>query len=158
MVLEKRGNCCLSSRRCASTTRQRDKRLVFGVSLNIEEPHKTITTDLDFYWLGRVPCRSFKLVGTIVGIADYEARRVYTSKRRVRLVSIILLIQFFQLTMELLLLSAYIDLYHPRHLRKSALWWRNIRACPHHFRHLCLLSGFLCQLLEYPRASAKLSN
>lgn len=34
--------------------------------------------DLDFYWLGKFPCRTFKLVGTVVGIDDYEARRIYT--------------------------------------------------------------------------------
>lgn len=48
--------------------------------LGITEQVEWNTTDLDFYWLGRVPCRSVRLVGTIVGIRDYETRRMYSSK------------------------------------------------------------------------------
>ncbi|KAJ7149167.1 hypothetical protein C8R43DRAFT_1007396 [Mycena crocata] len=33
--------------------------------------------DADFFWLGRVPCRSVKVVGLIVGVQTYETRIVY---------------------------------------------------------------------------------
>jgi hypothetical protein len=33
--------------------------------------------DADFYWLGRVPCRTVKLVGLLVGVQTYETRIVY---------------------------------------------------------------------------------
>ena len=36
--------------------------------------------DHDFFWLGRVPCRSVKLVGMVVGVIIYEKRIIYTSK------------------------------------------------------------------------------
>ncbi|KAJ7218418.1 hypothetical protein GGX14DRAFT_516758 [Mycena pura] len=36
------------------------------------------TKDSEFYWLGRVPCRSVKLVGLLVGVQTYEARIVYS--------------------------------------------------------------------------------
>ncbi|KAF8800619.1 hypothetical protein BYT27DRAFT_7199774, partial [Phlegmacium glaucopus] len=32
----------------------------------------------DFFWLGRVPCRSVKLVGIVVGVIVYEKRIIYT--------------------------------------------------------------------------------
>ena len=35
--------------------------------------------DYDFFWLGRVPCRSVKLVGMVVGVIVYEKRIIYTS-------------------------------------------------------------------------------
>lgn len=35
--------------------------------------------DYDFNWLGRVPCRSVKIAGMVVGIKDYESKRIYTS-------------------------------------------------------------------------------
>jgi len=35
--------------------------------------------DYDFNWLGRVPCRSVKIAGMIIGIKDYESKRIYTS-------------------------------------------------------------------------------
>lgn len=34
--------------------------------------------DPDFYWLGRVPCRSVLLYGVIVGVQQYEQRTVYS--------------------------------------------------------------------------------
>ncbi|KAK7032727.1 Stn1 domain-containing protein [Favolaschia claudopus] len=33
--------------------------------------------DAEFFWLGRIPCRSVKLVGLVVGIQAYESRIVY---------------------------------------------------------------------------------
>ena len=39
-----------------------------------------VCQDYDFFWLGRVPCRSVKLVGLVVGVVVYEKRIVYTSK------------------------------------------------------------------------------
>ena len=33
----------------------------------------------DFNWLGRVPCRSVKIAGMVVGIKGYESKRIYTS-------------------------------------------------------------------------------
>ena len=33
----------------------------------------------DFNWLGRVPCRSVRIAGMVVGIKDYESKRIYTS-------------------------------------------------------------------------------
>ncbi|KIL62748.1 hypothetical protein M378DRAFT_165413 [Amanita muscaria Koide BX008] len=32
----------------------------------------------DFYWLGRVPCRSVRLVGLVVGVQVYESRILYS--------------------------------------------------------------------------------
>jgi len=32
----------------------------------------------DFNWLGRVPCRSVKIAGMVIGIKDYESKRIYT--------------------------------------------------------------------------------
>lgn len=40
--------------------------------------HDALCLDYDFNWLGRVPCRSVKIVGMVVGIKDYESRRIYT--------------------------------------------------------------------------------
>ena len=37
------------------------------------------SVDYDFNWLGRVPCRSLKIVGMVIGIKDYESKRIYTS-------------------------------------------------------------------------------
>ena len=37
------------------------------------------STDYDFNWLGRVPCRSVKIAGMVIGIKDYESKRIYTS-------------------------------------------------------------------------------
>ncbi|KAJ6517142.1 hypothetical protein DFH09DRAFT_1195520 [Mycena vulgaris] len=34
--------------------------------------------DAEFFWLGRVPCRTVKLVGLLVGVQTYEARIVYS--------------------------------------------------------------------------------
>ncbi|KAJ6632263.1 hypothetical protein B0H10DRAFT_1976762 [Mycena sp. CBHHK59/15] len=34
--------------------------------------------DAEFFWLGRVPCRSVKLVGMLVGVQTYETRVVYS--------------------------------------------------------------------------------
>jgi hypothetical protein len=39
----------------------------------------TLFVDYDFGWLGRVPCRSAKIAGMVVGIKDYESKRIYTS-------------------------------------------------------------------------------
>jgi solute carrier family 25 citrate transporter 1 len=39
----------------------------------------TSPVDYDFNWLGRVPCRSVKVVGMVIGIKDYESKRIYTS-------------------------------------------------------------------------------
>lgn len=37
------------------------------------------SVDYDFNWLGRVPCRSVKIAGMVIGIKDYESKRIYTS-------------------------------------------------------------------------------
>lgn len=37
-------------------------------------------TDVDFFWLGRVPCRSVRVVGLIVGVQAYEKRVVYSGE------------------------------------------------------------------------------
>jgi len=39
----------------------------------------TLFIDYDFGWLGRVPCRSVKIAGMVIGIKDYENKRIYTS-------------------------------------------------------------------------------
>jgi len=39
----------------------------------------TLFIDYDFGWLGRVPCRSVKIAGMVIGIKDYESKRIYTS-------------------------------------------------------------------------------
>lgn len=36
--------------------------------------------DPDFFWLGRVPCRSVLVYGVIVGVQQYEQRTVYYCK------------------------------------------------------------------------------
>ena len=39
----------------------------------------TSSIDYDFNWLGRVPCRSVKIAGMVIGIKDYESKRIYMS-------------------------------------------------------------------------------
>ena len=39
----------------------------------------------DFFWLGRVPCRSVKIVGLVVGIQVYEKKIMYTSEFFIKL-------------------------------------------------------------------------
>jgi len=39
----------------------------------------TLFVDYDFGWLGRVPCRSVKIAGMVVGIKGYDSKRIYTS-------------------------------------------------------------------------------
>jgi hypothetical protein len=39
----------------------------------------TSSVEYDFSWLGRVPCRSVKIAGMVIGIKDYENKRIYTS-------------------------------------------------------------------------------
>ena len=34
----------------------------------------------DFFWLGRVPCRSVRFVGLLVGVQVYEKRMVYSGE------------------------------------------------------------------------------
>jgi hypothetical protein len=46
--------------------------------LALEVPYDVLFVDYDFNWLGRVPCRSVKIAGIIVGIKDYESKRIYT--------------------------------------------------------------------------------
>ena len=48
-----------------------------GLALAIS--HDLLGVDYDFNWLGRVPCRSVKIAGMVVGIKDYESKRIYTS-------------------------------------------------------------------------------
>lgn len=36
--------------------------------------------DPDFFWLGRVPCRSVMVYGIVVGVQQYEQRTVYSRK------------------------------------------------------------------------------
>ena len=38
--------------------------------------------DMEYFWLGRIPCRSVELVGVLVGIQVYEQRIVYTCELR----------------------------------------------------------------------------
>jgi hypothetical protein len=38
----------------------------------------TITQEADFFWLGRVPCRTVRIVALVVGVKTYEKRVVYT--------------------------------------------------------------------------------
>ena len=47
--------------------------LVLAISCDI------LSADYDFNWLGRVPCRSVRIAGMVVGIKDYESKRIYTS-------------------------------------------------------------------------------
>jgi len=37
-------------------------------------------TGYDFFWLGRIPCRSVKIVGMVVGIQVYERKIIYTGR------------------------------------------------------------------------------
>lgn len=37
----------------------------------------TVTPEAEFFWLGRIPCRSVKLVGLLVGVQAYEQRVIY---------------------------------------------------------------------------------
>jgi hypothetical protein len=36
--------------------------------------------DRDFFWLGRVPCRTVRLVSMVVGVEVYEKKTMYTRK------------------------------------------------------------------------------
>lgn len=36
--------------------------------------------DPDFYWLGRVPCRTVLFFGMVVGVQTYEQRTVYSGE------------------------------------------------------------------------------
>ncbi|KAJ7671413.1 hypothetical protein DFH06DRAFT_980684 [Mycena polygramma] len=47
---------------------------VFEMEENAKEPG---ARDTDFFWLGRIPCRSVKLVGLLVGVQAFENRVVY---------------------------------------------------------------------------------
>ncbi|KAJ7040602.1 hypothetical protein C8F04DRAFT_995702 [Mycena alexandri] len=42
-----------------------------------EMPKNGDTRDAEFFWLGRVPCRTVKLVGWVAGVQPYEKRVVY---------------------------------------------------------------------------------
>lgn len=33
----------------------------------------------DFYWLGRVPCRTVSLIGLVVGLQVFESKILYSS-------------------------------------------------------------------------------
>lgn len=43
--------------------------------------------DMEYFWLGRIPCRTVELVGVLVGIQAYEQRVVYTCELRLLLSS-----------------------------------------------------------------------
>lgn len=47
--------------------------------------------EADFFWLGRVPCRTVRIVGLVVGMKEYEKRIVYTG------ISVLLLIFYHRL-------------------------------------------------------------
>ncbi|KAJ7672317.1 hypothetical protein DFH06DRAFT_979448 [Mycena polygramma] len=47
---------------------------VFEMEENAKEPG---ARDTDFFWLGRIPCRTVKLVGLLVGVQAFENRVVY---------------------------------------------------------------------------------
>lgn len=47
-------------------------------SLALAIAHDILCVDYDFNWLGRVPCRSVKIAGMVVGFKDYESKRIYT--------------------------------------------------------------------------------
>ena len=38
--------------------------------------------DMEYFWLGRIPCRTVELVGVLVGIQVYEQRIVYACELR----------------------------------------------------------------------------
>ena len=44
---------------------------------NPEDP-----VDMEYFWLGRIPCRTVELVGVLVGIQVYEQRIVYACELR----------------------------------------------------------------------------
>ena len=38
--------------------------------------------EMEYFWLGRIPCRTVELVGVLVGIQAFEQRIIYTRKLR----------------------------------------------------------------------------
>lgn len=44
------------------------------------KPVAHMLKDIDFFWLGRVPCRSVRIVGLVVGVQLYERRIVYSGE------------------------------------------------------------------------------
>ncbi|OBZ67353.1 hypothetical protein A0H81_12676, partial [Grifola frondosa] len=45
---------------------------------DVIEMRESTAKDAEYFWLGRVPCRSVRLVGIIVGVQTYERRTLYT--------------------------------------------------------------------------------
>jgi hypothetical protein len=47
----------------------------------LQDTQLNMTQGADFFWLGRVPCRTVRIVGLVVGVKTYEKRIVYTGIR-----------------------------------------------------------------------------
>ncbi|KAI0724830.1 hypothetical protein C8Q72DRAFT_937149, partial [Fomitopsis betulina] len=58
-------------------TLTRDARALCFVK-DVLEMRDSENRDMEYFWLGRIPCRSVELVGVLVGIQVYEQRIVYT--------------------------------------------------------------------------------
>ncbi|KAI0732647.1 hypothetical protein C8Q72DRAFT_94224 [Fomitopsis betulina] len=58
-------------------TLTRDARALCFVK-DVLEMRDSENRDMEYFWLGRIPCRSVELVGELVGIQVYEQRIVYT--------------------------------------------------------------------------------
>jgi hypothetical protein len=57
------------------------KNMVDGMLiLGLVQLDLSLCTDYDFFWLGRIPCRSVKIVGMVVGIQVYERKITYTGE------------------------------------------------------------------------------
>ncbi|KAJ7098754.1 hypothetical protein B0H15DRAFT_822053 [Mycena belliarum] len=48
-----------------------------GFCKDVLDMRESGVKDVEFFWLGRVPCRSVKLVGMVMGVQTYETRVVY---------------------------------------------------------------------------------
>ncbi|KAI0631178.1 hypothetical protein C8Q77DRAFT_1279903 [Trametes polyzona] len=45
---------------------------------DVYEMRESGSRDMEFFWLGRIPCRTIRLVGLVVGASVWEKRTVYT--------------------------------------------------------------------------------
>lgn len=79
---EKRGRgalfCPGSSRDEASARRRVQAWCVHFHDIALHVAECVAGTDVDFYWLGRVPCRNVRVLGLLVGVVPLETRVVYS--------------------------------------------------------------------------------
>ena len=82
-------HCTLQSQRCLRNARVRRWQRYYNNKRSLVVPIELRLTFAiiagygpDFYWLGRVPCRSVVLYGIVVGAQQYENRTLYSGRPR----------------------------------------------------------------------------